>query len=161
MFPISSFRILFSNVPCRNFLYFVCVVSLCCGVTHASNNAEQLSEEFLLKSAKVIEAVPNVLRRAHSSTSIGLPEGKYDFYCSIYVFEILYFIMLCICLKSIKCEKINFHYIRGLQLSKGTYSRVVLKFKYPSFSLIVQVIGTCLVENINIVCAISIRCCYF
>lgn len=79
MFPVSSFRILFSNVPCRNFLYFVCIVSLCC-VTHASDNAEQLSEEFLLKSAKVIEAVPNVLRRAHSSTSIGLPEGKYEIF---------------------------------------------------------------------------------
>ena len=82
MFPVTSFRILFSNVSCRNILYFVCIVSLC-SVTHGSDNSEPLSEEFLLKTAKVIEAGPNVLRRVHSSTSIGLPEGNYKTLCCL------------------------------------------------------------------------------
>ncbi|XP_035222166.1 stromal interaction molecule homolog isoform X2 [Stegodyphus dumicola] len=70
--------IVLSSVRCQNslkYLYVIfCVVLFSVSVIRASNENEVLAEEFILKSHKVIEAVPNVLRRVHSSTSSGLPE---------------------------------------------------------------------------------------
>lgn len=72
--------ILFLNVRrCWSILCVLFVLSLWSTIC-ASETTEPMSDEFLLKNAKVIEAVPHVLRRVHSSI---VPEGKQIFFFSI------------------------------------------------------------------------------
>lgn len=61
--------ILLLNVRCRSILCVFFVLSLWSAIC-TSETTPPMSDEFHLKNAKVIEAVPNVLRRVHSSTSI-------------------------------------------------------------------------------------------
>ncbi|KAF8782445.1 Stromal interaction molecule like protein [Argiope bruennichi] len=70
--------ILLSSIGCRNFLkhfyLLFCVVLFTCSIISVSSEDSEVSkEEFLIKSSKVIEAVPNVLRRG-LSTATALPD---------------------------------------------------------------------------------------
>ncbi|GFU60053.1 hypothetical protein NPIL_698271 [Nephila pilipes] len=69
--------ILLSSARCRNIFKYtcmvICVVLFTCSIAASSEDPEAQKEEFLIKSTKVIEAVPNVLRRAQSITTT-LPE---------------------------------------------------------------------------------------
>lgn len=59
----------------KNCSVFVCVVLFAWSAI-ASDETEAHKEEYLIKSHKVIEAVPNILRRVQSSTSSWLSDGE-------------------------------------------------------------------------------------
>ncbi|GFY68810.1 hypothetical protein TNIN_194291 [Trichonephila inaurata madagascariensis] len=71
--------ILLSSARCWNIFKYtcmiICVVLFTCSVVASSEDPEAQKEEFVIKSTKVIEAVPNVLRRVQSTTS-ALPESE-------------------------------------------------------------------------------------
>lgn len=69
--------IVVSNARCRNLLKLSCAVSyvFLFSCTWVLANDESVDKEFLIKSSKVIEAYPHILRRSAS----GLPDGKLCF----------------------------------------------------------------------------------